>query len=87
MEFWLYWTFIALGSALGVVILGLLWWFFDGGKQREEEMRRIERKRRLIMTKVKTLSEYEYEIDINGERFKVDLERLLAVLSTPEDER
>ena len=35
MNFWLYWTFIALGAMLGVVILGLLWWFFGGGKESE----------------------------------------------------
>ena len=85
MNFWLYWTFIALGAMLGVVILGLLWWFFGGGKESEQRLREREERKRLIMTKVNRIADYEYEIEVNGERFKVDLDKLLAILSTPEE--
>ena len=35
MEFWLYWTTITLGSALGVAIFWIVWWFYGGGKESE----------------------------------------------------
>ena len=37
------------------------------------------------MTKVSRIADYEYEIEVNGQRFKVDLDKLLAILSTPEE--
>lgn len=38
MNFWLYWTFISLGTALGLMILTILWWFFGGGKESERKL-------------------------------------------------
>jgi hypothetical protein len=40
MNFWLYWTFISLGAAFGIVILTILWWFCCGGKETEEKYRK-----------------------------------------------
>lgn len=37
MNFWLYWTFISLGMALGLVIIAILWWFY-GGKESERKL-------------------------------------------------
>jgi len=37
------------------------------------------------MTKVSRIADYEYEIEVNGARFKVDLDKLLVILSTPEE--
>lgn len=85
MNFWLYWTSISLGAAMGVLFLGTLWWYFCGGKQKEREEKLREERKRKIMIKVKQIAEYDYEVVINGESFILDLDRLLTLLSTPED--
>ena len=87
MNFWLYWTFICLGTALALIILTILWWFFCGGRERERIFyEQKERKRRIVM-EVNRIADYEYEVIINGERTVMDLEQLLKLLSTPiEDE-
>lgn len=85
MEFWLFWIFISIGCAIGLIVLGLLWWYFAGGKESEQRYQEQKERKRLIMTKVSRIADYEYEIEVNGARFKVDLDKLLVILSTPEE--
>lgn len=83
MNFWLYWIFISLGAAFGIVILTILWWFYCGGKETEEKYRKqAERKKRIIM-EVNRIADYEYEVIIDGKRSVMDLERLMRLLSSP----
>ena len=82
MNFWLYWTFISLGTALGLVIIAILWWFC-GGKEKERKLQeQRERKRRIIM-EVNRIADYEYEVIIDGQRTIMDLEKLMRLLSSP----
>ena len=83
MDFWLYWTFICLGAAFGIVILTILWWFYCGGKETEEKYRKqAERKKRIIM-EVSRIADYEYEVIIDGKRSIMDFEKLMRLLSSP----
>lgn len=83
MDFWLYWTFICLGTAFGIVILTILWWFYCGGKETEEKYRKqTERKKRIIM-EVNRIADYEYEVIIDGQRSIMDFEKLMRLLSSP----
>ena len=83
MNFWLYWTFISLGVALGLIILAILWWFFGGGKENERKIwEQKERKKRIIM-EVNRIADYEYEVIIDGQRTVMDLEKLMRLLSSP----
>lgn len=82
MNFWLYWTFISLGTVLGLVIIAILWWFC-GGKEKEKKLQeQRERKRRIIM-EVNRIADYEYEVIIDGQRTIMDLEKLMRLLSSP----
>ena len=87
MNFWLYWTFISLGVALGLTILTLLWWFFGGGKESERKLQeQKERKKRIIM-EVNRIADYEYEVIIDGQRTTMDLEKLMRLLSSPVEKK
>ena len=83
MNFWLYWTFICLGTMFALIILAILWWFFGGGKESDRKLQeQKERKRRIIM-EVNRIADYEYEVIIDGQRTVMDLEKLMRLLSSP----
>lgn len=85
MDFWLYWITIALGSAIGVAVFWIVWWFFLGGKEDEMKFQQKEERKRRIVTRIKRMNEYEYEVIVNDKSYILDLDKVLELLSTPED--